>query len=244
VNDASAAYTPIHWRELLLGRVAPIAAFCLLLIAQISHIRGELAVAGQRGLTPTAILTDANAALLLAYYALLMGLYLVRLPPSATDRRPSIIVASFAGTFLIMGISFLPSAPRRDWLLLPSDLLTLAGILYSLWSLLFLRRSFSILPQARELVTGGPYALSRNPLYVGESVGAWSVFLPTIGWAGVLVLALNLALQVVRVFAEERVLARTFGAAYADYLRTVPRFIPRPWRLFRKSPSPLAGEAR
>ena len=133
------------------------------------------------------------------------------------------MLASFAGTFLVMTVPFLPGAARRDWLLLPADLLAVAGSALALWSLAHLRRSFSILPQSRRLVTGGPYGLSRNPMYLGEIV-AWSAYLPGVGWAGLAVLTANLALQVVRVLAEERVLARAFGEAYTDYRRRVRRW--------------------
>jgi hypothetical protein len=168
----------------MLGRVIPGAWFGFVLVVQVMHLQSEVAAAGGRSASTVALLDIANTCLLLAYYGLLVGLYVVRLPHFDGDRRPHIAAASFAGTFLVTAVPFLPAAPRRDWLLLPADVATLAGILYALWSLLYLRRSFSILPQARRLVTGGPYALSRNPLYLGELVASWSVFLPTIAWAG------------------------------------------------------------
>jgi protein-S-isoprenylcysteine O-methyltransferase Ste14 len=219
----------------MLGRVIPGAWFGFVLVVQVMHLQSEVAAAGRRSASTVALLDIANTCLLLAYYGLLVGLYVVRLPHFDGDRRPHIAAASFAGTFLVTAVPFLPAAPRRDWLLLPADVATLAGILYALWSLLYLRRSFSILPQARRLVTGGPYALSRNPLYLGELVASWSVFLPTIAWAGFGVLSVNVVLQLVRVFAEERVLARSFGQEYAVYRRRVPRLFPRPWRLLTGS---------
>ena len=127
--------------------------------------------------------------------------------------------------------TYLPAAESRDWLLLPADLLALVGIGYALWSLAYLGRSFAILPQARRLVTGGPYGLSRNPLYVAEVVGAWSVYLPTIAGPGLLALTANVVLLLVRVRAEERILAAAFGDEYVAYRRRVPRFVPHPWRV-------------
>jgi protein-S-isoprenylcysteine O-methyltransferase Ste14 len=174
-----------------------------------------------------------DSVLLLAYYVLLVVLYCTRLPASDGDRRPRVMIAAFAGAYLISTVPLLPQAPRRDWLLWPSDILTVAGLLFTLWSLLYLRRSFSIVPQARRLVTGGPYRLCRNPLYLGEVVGGWAAFLPTIGWAGALVLATSLGFQLLRVFAEEGVLARSFGQEYLDYCQRVPRFLPSPSGLLR-----------
>ena len=60
-----------------------------------------------------------------------------------------------------------------------------------------------------------------------EIVAGWCLFLPTLDWPGALALAANVALQLVRVRAEERVLGRAFGPEYAGYRMRVPRFLPR-----------------
>jgi protein-S-isoprenylcysteine O-methyltransferase Ste14 len=214
-----------RWRDLLLGRVLPASLFGIALVVQAIHVHTAWASVRGWNAGPD-VLGALNMLLLFLYYGLLVVLYAVRLPPRDGDRRVPIVVAVFAGSFLAMCIPFLPGAPRRDWLLMPADLVSLAGIAWTIWSLLWLGRSFAILPQARRLVTGGPYAVSRNPLYLGEMVGGWSVFLPTLSWPGALVLATTFALLLVRVRAEERVLARSFGREYAEYLRRVPRFLP------------------
>ncbi len=227
--------------DVVVGRAIPASVFFLLVAAQASRAEGAMAAA-VHGPSPAGGLRAANAVLTLVYFTLLSVLYVVRLPPRHSDRRPGIVVASFAGSFIVMcvpfltSIQFLPSVPflpagqPRAWLLLPAVLLMSAGIAYSIWSLLFLRRSFSILPQARRLVTGGPYGLSRNPLYLGEVLGSWALYLPTMSWLVAFVLAVNVGLLLVRVRAEERVLASSFGDEYADYCWRVPRFLPRPWR--------------
>jgi len=221
------------WRDLLLGRAIPIAAFGCVLVVQANHARTAVGTAAGRGASTADLLGAVDTLLLLVYYVLLVALYCIRLPARDGDRRPRVVIAAFAGAYLITAVPLMPQAPRRDWLLWPSDILTVAGLLFTLWSLLFLRRSFSIVPQARQLVTGGPYRLCRNPLYLGEVVGGWAAFLPTIGWAGAVVLATSLGFQLVRVFAEERVLARSFGQEYLDYCRRVPRFFPSARKLLK-----------
>ena len=208
-------------------------AFGCVLVVQANHARTAIGTAVGREASTADLLGAVDTVLLLAYYVLLVALYCVRLPARDGDRRPRVVIAAFAGAYLITTVPLMPQAPRRDWLLWPSDILTVVGLLFTLWSLLFLRRSFSIVPQARQLVTGGPYSLCRNPLYLGEVVGGWAAFLPTIGWAGAVVLATSLGFQLVRVFAEERVLARSFGREYLDYCRRVPRFFPSPRRLLK-----------
>lgn len=205
-----------HLTELLLGRAVPAVAFGVVLSGQLLRTRAAL------GAGP---LAAANAVLVLGFLSLLVVLYAVRLPRGDGDRRAPIVLAAFAGTFLVAAVPFLPGAPLRGWLVLPAGALSVAGSALALWSLAHLGRSFSILPQSRRLVTGGPYGLSRNPMYLGEML-SWSALLPTIGWAGGAALAVAVAMQLVRVHAEERVLTRAFGEDYAAYRRRVPRWLP------------------
>lgn len=75
------------------------------------------------------------------------------------------------------------------------------------------------------LVDDGPFAISRNPVFVGQMLlfaGLFLVF-PSIV-QGALTAALMVAV-VLQVRIEERVLAATLGAPYADYSRRVGRWI-------------------
>lgn len=97
---------------------------------------------------------------------------------------------------------------------------TLAGTVLAFWSAWHLGKSFSLLPQARELVTTGPYRFVRHPIYLGGlliTLGeVWLRFSP-------LVLVLNLvfvAAQIVRLRAEEEVLERAFPDYRAYRART------------------------
>jgi protein-S-isoprenylcysteine O-methyltransferase Ste14 len=79
-----------------------------------------------------------------------------------------------------------------------------------------------------QLVIQGPYRYVRNPMYIG-------LFLVLIGEAMlytsffVLLYALVLiaAAHVFIVFYEEPTLRRKFGESYKQYLRSVPRWLPR-----------------
>lgn len=78
------------------------------------------------------------------------------------------------------------------------------------------------------LVLLGPYRYVRNPMYVG-------LFLVLIGeatfYASLFVLLYSLFLVVTAhifvVFYEEPTLIRKFGESYEQYLRSVPRWLPR-----------------
>lgn len=87
-----------------------------------------------------------------------------------------------------------------------------------------------------QLVTDGPYSVMRNPLYFFSILGAAGAG-AQLGSvvAGLVFGALAFAVFYVVTLQEERLLADRYGAAFADYTATVPRFWPDP-RLWRDVP--------
>jgi len=85
------------------------------------------------------------------------------------------------------------------------------------------------------LVTGGPYAVVRNPMYLGISlIGAGLVFVAFQLWV-LCAFALFMALRYATLVAkEEKLLLGAFGDEYRAYQRKVPRIRPRLVALFRK----------
>lgn len=86
---------------------------------------------------------------------------------------------------------------------------------------------------ASRLVEGGMFALSRNPLYVGNIlVVAGLVAIHAGPWMLFGTLPFFLVAYRAIVAEEERYLLERFGSDYEDYCRRVPRFLPRPtgWR--------------
>jgi protein-S-isoprenylcysteine O-methyltransferase Ste14 len=82
--------------------------------------------------------------------------------------------------------------------------------------------------KTHELVTTGPYSVSRNPLYVFSIVGAVGIG-AQFGAVSVAILAGICAWLVhfLVVRQEERLLLAGHGDAYVRYLAEVPRFWPR-----------------
>jgi protein-S-isoprenylcysteine O-methyltransferase Ste14 len=81
---------------------------------------------------------------------------------------------------------------------------------------------------ADDLVTDGLFAHCRNPLYVGNVlILAGLFFVHGSPWVIGLGLGFFLYAYLAITLAEEEFLAGRFGAAYADYVRRVPRFLPR-----------------
>ncbi len=79
----------------------------------------------------------------------------------------------------------------------------------------------------RELTVTGPYAYTRNPLYLGSSLMAAGFAVALLSWPLALLLAVGFAIIYIPVIAsEERFLRATFPT-FDAYCRDVPRFIPR-----------------
>jgi len=102
------------------------------------------------------------------------------------------------------------------WIGLGLGLAGLAGLIVARYTL---GRSFSISPQARELVTRGIYSRIRNPIYVSGVIFAAGIFLMVRNPALWFVLLPIIILQVVRARREARVLEAAFGDAYREYRR-------------------------
>lgn len=77
-----------------------------------------------------------------------------------------------------------------------------------------------------ELITRGPYAWVRHPMYLGLTLAGLGGILLYRTWTWVLV-ALNFPALILRARREERALAAEFGDAWQAYCRQVPGWLPR-----------------
>jgi protein-S-isoprenylcysteine O-methyltransferase Ste14 len=111
----------------------------------------------------------------------------------------------------------------------------LAWLLVAGWAVLaasavglFRRQRTSMMPfrPATTLVTRGPYAWTRNPMYVSLAIlaVAFAVFLNT-WWVVLLLLPVLLAVRQFVILPEEHYLRRRFGAEYEAYTRRVRRWL-------------------
>jgi hypothetical protein len=93
----------------------------------------------------------------------------------------------------------------------------------------------------RELATTGPYAYTRNPLYLGSIlIAAGFVLAARNPWIAGAALLMFIVIYLPVIKAEEAYLRSAFPG-YADYAAHVPRLLPRPvaWR----PPGAVAAEA-
>jgi protein-S-isoprenylcysteine O-methyltransferase Ste14 len=153
--------------------------------------------------------------------------FLIRDRPKAANRSLRARVSAYGGSFLVIVFTQLASTYQPEWFtprvtaLAPvAMLLWSVGSLWTAYSVWHLRRAFSIEPAARRLISTGPYAFARHPVYTGyvaQYLGMLIMF-PTTAFALVLI-AWSL-MMVDRMRQEEAVLGATFPE-YAEYRRRV-----------------------
>jgi protein-S-isoprenylcysteine O-methyltransferase Ste14 len=79
----------------------------------------------------------------------------------------------------------------------------------------------------QELTTTGPYAWTRNPLYLGSILMAAGFALALLRWEVALVLAVGFLVIYVPVIASEERFLRGAFPEFEEYCRRVPRLVPR-----------------
>jgi protein-S-isoprenylcysteine O-methyltransferase Ste14 len=172
------------------------------------------------------VLLDAlakGAALLFA--AVLIGLVALRRPATTGARGFVPKAVAFLGAFLGVAILSLPRHAFGWPLQLLSTALIFGGMGFAVYALLWLGRSISVMSEARQLVTGGPYALVRHPLYLGEEVALVGIMLQFLSPTALGVLALQMSFQLWRMRYEEQVMREAFPE-YAGYATRVKRLVP------------------
>jgi protein-S-isoprenylcysteine O-methyltransferase Ste14 len=115
------------------------------------------------------------------------------------------------------------------YLALPLWALGAVILLWSFWNFLQQGRGTPApIDPPKELVATGFYRYVRNPMYVGILLTLIGHFL-WFGYWNLLIYAVVVAIafNTFVAYYEEPTLKRTFGAAYEDYLKKVPRWIPR-----------------
>jgi protein-S-isoprenylcysteine O-methyltransferase Ste14 len=110
----------------------------------------------------------------------------------------------------------------------PTDPLAVAGVVLVLAGLLVRSWAAGTLRKYKQLITAGPYALVRNPLYVGSFL-MMAGFCALLGdWLTVVLMMVPMiALYWLAVRDEEQGMAQAFPDQWPAYAARVPRFLPK-----------------
>ncbi|PWK63148.1 isoprenylcysteine carboxylmethyltransferase family protein [Aminobacter sp. AP02] len=131
------------------------------------------------------------------------------------------IIVMFAA--LLFGQStFPPDTTVHEIVEMAGILMIFLGIVGRLWCTLYIGGR-----KSGEIVTGGPYSITRNPLYVFSTLAAAGVgaqmgsIVATFGFAALCALSFHFV-----ILREEKHLSSLLGPEYQAYVARVPRFFP------------------
>jgi protein-S-isoprenylcysteine O-methyltransferase Ste14 len=121
-----------------------------------------------------------------------------------------------------------PLAIAVLWFARPNPLSILIGAVVGLVGLWLRGYAAGFLHKHEILTITGPYARTRNPLYLGSAILALGVAVTTHSWTSAMILCSYFALFYSIVMRrEEKELRQRYGAAFGEYARAVPLFLPR-----------------
>ena len=122
------------------------------------------------------------------------------------------------------------SIPLPDWLRWAGFGLGLVGLGLWTWTQAVLGKEYSPQLQLRiqhRLVTSGPYAWMRHPMYTAMFGVGIGLALLTANWCFVLFAVAMIAGFVIRAPREERMMLEAFGEEYQVYMQRTGRFFPK-----------------
>ena len=121
---------------------------------------------------------------------------------------------------------FLPLGAVRFW---SGAALTAGGLIFSVWARRHLGKNWSqavTVKEGHELITSGPYALVRHPIYTGLLLGFAGSAVARGEWRGLIAVALVFGVLWHKLRLEEKWMRAQFGEPYEAYARRVAALVP------------------
>ena len=175
---------------------------------------------------------DVRAWAIAGYATLKLGIVLafsffvfVREPARRPSRDPLAFAACATAVAAVVALER-PGESASTGLVVLGDVVTLLFGIWLLAAVLALGRCFGVLPEARGLVTRGPYSVVRHPVYLGELGAAVGLVVAASSLRNIVALSAFIGAQSVRMRLEERALTAEFPE-YEAYAARTPRLFPR-----------------
>lgn len=153
---------------------------------------------------------------------------------SVVSRLLHIVPLVVAAVLLVGPTSWTPVLDRR---FVPASyglfwagwILACSGLVFTIWARRHLGANWSgtvTVKSGHELITTGPYAVVRHPIYTGLLLGFAGSALAVGEWRGILALMIVTAALWRKLRVEEERMRLQFGDAYGAYQRQVAALIP------------------
>ena len=119
--------------------------------------------------------------------------------------------------------------PSGIWSFWIGAAVTAAGLLFAVWARRHLGRNWSssvTIKQGHELITTGPYALVRHPIYTGILTGFLGTAIALSQVRGVIGFVLIFAVLWAKLRMEEKWMRSQFGETYAIFAHQTAALVP------------------
>lgn len=119
--------------------------------------------------------------------------------------------------------------PTGFWPFWLGAAITVAGLLFAVWAREYLGGNWSssvTIKQGHELITTGPYAVVRHPIYTGILTGLLGTAIALSQARGFIVFVLIFVVLWLKLRMEEQWMRSEFGATYASYAHQTAALVP------------------
>jgi protein-S-isoprenylcysteine O-methyltransferase Ste14 len=183
---------------------------------------------------------DILLALLMAFAGI--TLLFSRRPVALPDKLKHVLIPlAMSYYFLLYGIVDSLPALFRENLLPPRFqgsaavgglILGIIGHSVAIWAMVHLGRSFAVLVSVRKIVSSGPYAYVRHPIYLGYAIDLCGLLLATSSIAMLTLAAGWVVLLIIRARIEEEMLSEA-DEGYRQYVTRTSFLFPRSFKPLR-----------
>jgi protein-S-isoprenylcysteine O-methyltransferase Ste14 len=149
-----------------------------------------------------------------------------RLFTLATALTGFVLLGSSWFTHSWLATRFLPEAEQLE---LAGLILTVVGCMFAIWARITLGGNWSAqatVKAGHQLITGGPYAVTRHPIYTGLVTAAIGTAIAVGELRCILGMMLIVLAFTIKMSQEEKLMMLTFPEAYPRYRERVKALIP------------------